>query len=897
MKKNLKMWACIIFIMHVIQTKAQVNDAIQLRDALNAAGPGTVITFAPNVVIDLGDIPPEQFPLIVKPNVTIQGDYDLFINPNGTLITFPYMYQGGYDCDATNFSGGNNGTTQKMYEDDGTVMPDALIPIGLLFVFKMFDNSSINNIRLKGPKSDLKDYRFNLLLNSCDDKDILGSQLDGISSGIGVYGNNCEITNCEIYCFPFYGIERLPETVNNKGDFYLHNNYLHNNKGLGYGYGIYATGGDSFMTDIDMFGCAMHPPYSVANGRNSCTLDDNNHLRFNIFSDNATHIDGSGNRNSWFIDNSSFGSRFQNVAINRHNANGSTKVWTCNYSYPLGNGNRVITDVGGNVSSITDNTFFNGGGTIQINYPNCNDITSTCGNVYNNTGLVQINNNRFYDPGSNFGSTGQIKVGLVNMLNWDDPNDDHLYFGNSANSDENIFEENLTQVAKAQIISGSLCGNIRQLNLNSAEIYVGESLAFSSDGSIDANGNPGLAMQYHWRFHELSYDIEDLLVMPYTTFNGHSNSFCHQFNNIGITNVNLMAFDPSNYSASEFATHKVLVKPAIGDNNIYLVAHIMDTYAPRPLGPLAGCNHVADSRLPITYSTTGFKKFIRINGNEIWTEDIGDDNGGWERIQLNLSSIPNLLCTSQPGCTTTDMLEIGIRSEFPGVDAYDVRGVVLFVDDVYINTPDGKNALRNADFEKQIAAGSDWVALTPSTGVRDYPNPNFPPPCTLPMMPPTGVTLAGLISTGNSDWEIRSGNSSFKAYIKNYYKLSDGLPKTPGRSYYPGLHYPVGDFSGVRQSFNLQLPGYLRISSTTQNLSYSLQPNPSNEGTIVNGKIENFDNNKAYSLTVYSPQGNLIYSGPAQENFTVAHSFAPGVYYVKITNGTENGFKKLVVVK
>jgi len=201
--------------------------------------------------IDLGLLPASVFPLEVSPGVTIQGSYELKNIDHttgksiGTRIYFPYLYEAGVE---------NGVPFNYMYQPSMSCNQD------FAYAFKLNDYARFFNICLYGPTTTLNDHRFTVVWrDGCNPNNITNilPTHEGMSGGIMVIGNECEVAYCEIYgfrsagCFvrdmvnTMSGFVITPTTCYNHkeatGVFKFHNNYVHNNlnKGKGYGYGIY----------------------------------------------------------------------------------------------------------------------------------------------------------------------------------------------------------------------------------------------------------------------------------------------------------------------------------------------------------------------------------------------------------------------------------------------------------------------------------------------------------------------------------------------------------------------------------------------------------------------------------------------------------------------------------
>lgn len=303
-----------------------VKSAKELRSAL--LGNSKLIKVNSN--INLGELLITDFPLVVKPGVTIRGQFDLRKNLS-TKITFPFAFTNGSPC---------NSRTDTYADIKG-------------FAIEMQDGSIIENIRLEGPEKGIKDWRY-YQYSACGKTYY---PQEGISSGIIVTGVNCTIRKCEIWHFAYFGAEFVPDK---KGDFHFYNNYIHDIPEQGYGYGLWVAQGRS--TNLNCIDSC---------GKNTSDLPITAFIKYNIFHNNKHDVAASGGNINMVIESNSFlgGGNFN---IDRHQASS-----TCAYG-------KYIQDVGGGDTEITKNKFLYYASNIGITYPNINCDKSYKINIYDN---------------------------------------------------------------------------------------------------------------------------------------------------------------------------------------------------------------------------------------------------------------------------------------------------------------------------------------------------------------------------------------------------------------------------------------------------------------------------------------------------------------------------------
>lgn len=840
---------------------------------------------------------------------------------------------------------GDDEETTASQNNNSTSSPSSLqTPSEGAFVFRLMEGAQIKNICLAGPKTDTRETEMG---EKALNKDCNGTPLSvlpaiqGLCGGVLMEGKKSGIENCEIYGFPMYGVEVLPGIQADHGNVTIDRCYIHNCKGWGFGYGVWLNGGGGSMTcDQNTSSCNdfNNGVLGSAHEENSPLADEVLDLTNTFFFENGKDFDASKDRNSVFMDHCTFSERAPAGAnINRHvgapvcNNYVITTPSIClvaptstnphpNYCQAC---NLTIKDVGGNRTWIWNSFFYKGQNNMTLGYPNTLDPADPvnpppCTNPSvpvpfgKLTPLIHIGR----DPNSSITAEqlkwnyfintrnskwGHIKIAKTDVNYWDikDPHIEVLYSTSSiplANTDgRNLYVPDETTAPVPMLQIGSFHPSTGLINDPHLLIKLNDVVEFNTIKCRDAAFNMDPEMLYMWRFHESPYDHEDEIR---TSAVGRGVPLIHTFGKVGITNVNLMAIDlDNNFAASTIVTQQITImppKPTQGaSQQVTMVVNIKDTYDGRNLTGPIGCridrideciqNGVTLPCQPITHPHTGFQKFISINGSDVWVEDIGDDNGGWERIEMDIS---DFICTDDiGGCALqqNDEIEIGLRIEpnWPGVDASLVRGISFYVDDVYIQSNNGYNALKNGDFEKFHANGTwsaDWIPTNKRCGYN-----------------PGGCGNHSYATLGN-DWElkrdeVRSGHTAQWGRIRS-------LVDVDNKNYYPGLKY-TGGYLSVKQQFNIQNPPQPRIADTTEtviNPGFTIYPNPAKFNSEVNGFISNIPPNEGYSIQVTSPAGGIVYNAKAMGyEFEFNANFPPGVYFVSVKSKSYSGFKKLVV--
>lgn len=530
----------------------------------------------------------------------------------------------------------------------------------------------------------------------------------------------------------------------------------------------------------------------------------------------------------------------------------NSSAWVCNPMQSIyENGvliqKTVFKDVGGSLVTIEDNAFYRGG-VIDLNYPNINDCNDATYNYF--FPKIEINGNYFSTPahavaiyGNSLDWTNngipdgydKIRIGDIYHYNYlynGSSSDPHIQLDEGTgttfvtNKCEAIPFSLLSQTPISQIasVTNTDLQNGGSTTSNNKTINEGETIWFDTHLCKDKDRNqpPSNDMLYFWRFHNEKSDLTDEFRTDNTNITG---LIPYQFNKIGISNVTLMNIDKTQsgtneWRASDLAKQLITVVPNTPAE--YLSFWIKDTYVGRTLTPYGQFNHGVDDgrNPPPAQSPTGFEKFAAIDGDTLWTEDIEGDEG-WQYVKIFLGH-------GQPGSRySSGTLEIGIRS-VSAVKANRVRGVTLFVDDVYISCNNGTNAITNGDFE---TLGTSNNPHTPTSfhaiGWTEFNGDQI-----TALTPPFTNSCNGLPFTYNpqglyvaSD-EARSGKWAYKGWIKNVAPEEDEKALT--------YKFPY-TYKSIKQHFDLRNC----VQQLNSNLpDFELYPNPSESNKKLTVKCE-----------------------------------------------------------
>ncbi|HNR21355.1 MAG TPA: hypothetical protein PKL45_15335, partial [Bacteroidia bacterium] len=206
-----------------------VTTAQELYDALYQPVPqsGQIIEICGT--INLGDpgIDAASFPWVVPAEVTLRGNYNFV---EGTRILFPYRYRGGITCSTQQRVVNGEVIQQHLPANEDEAIDLIMSGTGpeLAFVFTMQEGCRFENICLQGPKADFKEQFMAANLNPLTDPlstctiDLNRyAEKEGLMAGLLMRGDNCNVTNSEVYGFTFFNILVRPEK-NAAGDFWGH---------------------------------------------------------------------------------------------------------------------------------------------------------------------------------------------------------------------------------------------------------------------------------------------------------------------------------------------------------------------------------------------------------------------------------------------------------------------------------------------------------------------------------------------------------------------------------------------------------------------------------------------------------------------------------------------------
>ncbi len=189
----------------------------------------------------------------------------------------------------------------------------------------------------------------------------------------------------------------------------------------------------------------------------------------------------------------------------------------------------------------------------------------------------------------------------------------------------------------------------------------------------------------------------------------------------GLYGIDVLAMDGAgspgdeNYYTAGWKHFPLIIVPP--DETVPLIFNIKDSY--QEFHHLAAYGNLS--------TPTGILKECYINNILVWSEDIADGGDGWERVEINRSTIVNALNTNN----IPNILKFTIRSDGT-TDPTKVKGVVVWVDDVYLKMfgmPD--NLIEDGDIERSMcdglgtvtAPGCFWFKETPQSSCSEPPGP------------------------------------------------------------------------------------------------------------------------------------------------------------------------------
>jgi len=930
----------------------------------NYIGPGQA--GSPKVIgicgtINLGELDAyiDKFPLEIPEYVHLVGNYNFI---EGSRIVFPWRFKNSRRCGSQNISADEAERVKATDEtDDPSLWPDLLMmgPSLEAFAFAMQRGSQFNNICLQGPKNDIKEEFMYLWFDNVCPPYNRFEPFEGLGGGILMRGDDCQLNNSEVYGFGTYNIHVRPEntsTISNVGigTAQINNCLIHNSKMYGWGYGIFGSGGGG-NSCTQNWQCV---PNVRVDQTNDNQPDQNMMINNTIFYENAKDFDAAGNRYNCAFNNCTMGLRSGFRIINQHRG---TKL--CNW-YPGNciNNSPVLQFAGGNSFTMFNNFFMKGGNEFRLNYPNtfgpgaCTftnpispDLTLN-GNFFlgyntNHLGRVFISECDHYDWDFNHfqtnpspGNTGPLNtldvMGVPGSLTFLDRNNYRLFNDNT-----------ILGIPHVNIGAMLPPGTVTINPTTHYSIYVGDIIQFHTElNCINAQGvnssDPAAQMWYMWRFHGLKDDLADEVRTGHLT---EDSPLEYQFNQIGITNINLIGVDRATNTMSYIATHPVTVKPT--DDALHLVFNIKDTYEgpwqrdeagcfidkreiilppgsdlPAPINGTSSCPGNICEGDAIVSTITGFKKYVKINGMVIWSQDIGEDAGGWQRIEYpHPGDIPleDCLCTDNGSapeldsfygtpnyCNTNnitrDNIEIGLRAE-SNVNGTLVRGIAIYLDDAYVNSGSTRFHEIKGMYNENVLANGDFEDINLSNGYPTGWNP--------PFYVQTNEVISQCIPTWEQyntnspkllSEEVRSGIYSLWFRLRTPADYENRL--IPNDVIYPMLIDAVGEilpYFSISQDFSFeQLPPPRKPKpAPIPAIDFTIKPNPSAFGTTLTGSIQNLPANQSYQVSIYTPEGMLAYLGNGYTSeFTISKTLPAGVYYVKVWGKGFSNYKRIVVV-
>jgi len=944
------------------------------------------IDFGPDVFIDLGQLPVDAFPLYVGDGVTLQGDYDLFHPTGGNLcygtkIYFPWMFENGL---ATNMNGTNsnnvNGSAfrigQVQENPDDLRMGAHIRNICLIGPkndskdYRFYNTDQWRDMCTPSEHTSYEGLSSGIIVNgnncSVQDCEIFGFPHFG-----------CQLLDMIVNAAGYNG-----EPAN----FNFINNYVHHCKEKGYGYGLWISGGSGQEQCSDFSNASRPLCDQLTNDPedfyyNFQDPDENAHITGCYFFENQHDIDATRNRNNMFISQCTFSYRCGETNIYRHNS----RPWVCNPA-PFTNfgmtnqepTRATLTQVGGNFTGLYQNVFYNYAYNFKSGYPNVNPCANT---NFNHPARIEMFNNYFNTPANimqpntnicewqdlNLHPTCSItpnnclngflkfEIGAQPSFNWNMDNPAHQAHFNLGNQlgMPNFFED-LTDYygtnANAQIPFSRISSTPDPANIAPddlpKQVLPGGSLFFDTELCFDRNmGTPAPGQNnivFVWGFHEGSNNaLGD--VRTDALNQGIGNALEHVFvaDMPGTRHVTLKCIDNTNGSgamrASDIVTQEVVVGPPLEEwPQPHLIFWIKDTYSGRHLDETdpnsatvtypATCSWATNNRADklddaeVPEPETGFEKYAEVNGITVWTDDIAGDEG-WQYIDVPLGCLyTHAIGEPEPPVLST--IEIGIRAVNP-VDAERVRGVQIFVDDVYVNNAEGANLILNGGFEEM----TDIPEL-------DEPIPNIPTdwglfnegdfgtsigytfPMSCPPTPPSpnsptffcwdhGMGHYNLKVTNGaaSRYEPHSGRNSYWGSINMHwgYTVQCGGLEYSWVGYYndgtAATTYHTGKYKAVvQENVHIEFPECIHWR-----MAFDASPNPLHKNQPLAIKLKNYQTNKKVIARIFDATGMQVYEGNYYSaQFEINAALTPGIYMLKIENGEQTGIsqtKKIVVIE
>ncbi len=923
-------------IINPVSTALELFNSLSLLRGRNCNDAPFILYIEPGVNINLGELPPEVFPLEIPVGVTLEGDFDLFKlvftedglhQSYGTRIYFPYLMEYGYENRVPDIANNNSPSCNHDFAS----------------AFKLLDRSTFKNICLIGPTPDACDWRSGPSIggayrNYCDPSLKLPPH-EGFNSGLYIYGNECTVNGCEIYGFRHNGVQVRDMIRNNSlqspistdcisydssnfftGKFFFHHNYIHNNKGYGYGYGLYVSAGSNFNCDNSTVFYNKTGPEEVG------------YIHNNFFYNNKHDLDASGVRTSLDVRENTFSNK--SILENVHIHNGGMSVQNPTPTYIFNSNTNGLSqvntydDVGCSVSVFENNVFYRGS-PVDVVYPNTNICAPTTGYYVNYNfydAKLEFNGNYFktaphtysYGGGNiDWYDAANNKQDGYNFIKIGDYFHYRYYFKNlglssptGISQDPNIqIDEITTKENRAQTVPFDLQSRTpeaeiastlnTQVQSNNSEkfIYQGGKAWFDTKLCKDKSKNspPQSNTLNLWNFGSEGPSLSGEVRTDHTNSN---NPILHTFSKIGINYVTLMSIDnqivqSNEWRASDIAKQLIMVAPDYNtDRKQYLSFWIKDTYIGRQLTPNInttghGTNHgVDDTRIPAPVELpTGFVKYASINDIEVWHDDIAGDSG-WQYVLVNLGDY-----LAQETTFLQGRLEIGVRT-VSDVDAERIRGFTFYVDDVYINCQDGKSAIKNGSFEFLTPKQNDphipyYTSAISWSQYDEGMNTNLNPPFVANAYSCPNAFSYNASGMAVHPEDSRSGNLAYKGVI-NQVKYTE---------YSPGTVYRGGNkYKYIYQDYDVHVCGTSWLKDSN-NIQINVYPAPATAGSklTIEDDIENPAERK---IELFDMQGTLLLQGFYNGNVaSLVSPLQPGIYLLRITNMNQSIIKKIFITQ
>lgn len=682
--------ACIIIFSNTTETKAQCSatDAATLKACL-AGTPQTVIISSD---IDLDPlIASGDLPLRVSTGFTLEGNYDLLSNPNGTILTSTYRssyFSSICYCPSIPLPGCNNTVCE----------PEKI------FLFVIEPGATIRNVRIQGGMLNLQEFNQDDLL--CGGIYI---QYDSGNSAPSI------IENCEIFGFSYAGI--FGDAGSNA---VVDHCFIHHVKGSGgkkttsKGYGIWIQG--------------------LLAGGSDYTINSS------IFDNCKAAIDGQGNPCSWYINNCTFSQFFMEENVNKHNNNNNNTIFIphqcvntaspcyfsgtinadCNSSPSCSSqtGSYCIYDIGGGITEVSNCIFHrkypsdSKASNISLTYPRIDIDANYYIKISNNTFSTAHQSSDYYSD--NFGGYTRIADNYIESCPW--TGDPHLIWQNQDNFFDYVPGKQVTTISPqppeviSQLINPNGRTNPDQFNPDGIPYYLpgNDPEIETSPGGFGASNlsyilrfNPNLGTASGNNTSSNNYFFDHQLTTTPSVNTVQSNCVGCTNSPVGLYGTDILAVDGN--TASDYHTSAWSYKPYIivdpATDNYKLIFNIKDSYQEIYNG---------------TTSATNVFKQVELNGNPIWREDIAFGGNGWERVEIDFSGQDlqsNPIFSSLLTNGNSNVITFSIVMDV-SVSTLNVRGLLVWIDDVYLKKhSSADNLISDGGVENCTSSG---LTSTPS---------------------------------------------------------------------------------------------------------------------------------------------------------------------------------------